>query len=326
MDKRSSAGVNVVYIILLVLALALFAGGIYLAVKERNWLVASVGAMSVITVLATWPIALSMDRSGCITDAGLNNMLSTLTERMEQYSVMLNLISEQQLLSDRAKGVAYREKDREALRRAIAEEVAKRDFESALLLTDKMETEFGYRQEAMVLRGQISEKQNESARKQILEAATQINRMCSMERWADANREAERLIRLFPAIEQVRNLPNEIETRRQQAKKQLLDAWHDATGRKDLDGAHEILKKLDSYLTPSEAMAMQEEARNVVKQRMERLRSQFAGAVHEQNWLEAYRVGEVIIQDYPNTQMAKEVKEYEDVLRTRATTPEPAQT
>jgi len=310
-----------VYPILLLLSLGILGYGILLLIEQQIWSVALVGFGCAVVVMATWPLATAMFRAARATEVGCDSVLTPLTERLEQFSVMLNVLSEQQLLSDRAKAVAYRDKDRDALRRAIQEEMGKRDFESALLLTDRMEEDFGYHQEAMILRQQISERQNEAARKQIMDTAAQINRLCTQENWTEANREAERLIRLFPAIEQVRNLPSEIETRRHQVKKQLIDAFHDASGRRDLDGAYEILKKLDNYLTANEANGLQEDARSLIKQRMEHLRSHFAAAVHEQNWSEAYRIGEIIIRDYPNTQMAKEVREHEGVLRQRASKP-----
>ena len=51
------------------------------------------------------------------------------------------------------------------------------------------------------------------------------------------------------------------------------------------------------------------------KQKMENLRTQFSrrGAGH--NWQEAIRIGESIMIDFPNTQMAKEVREKMDALR-----------
>jgi outer membrane protein assembly factor BamD (BamD/ComL family) len=51
---------------------------------------------------------------------------------------------------------------------------------------------------------------------------------------------------------------------------------------------------------------------------MENLRTQFSIAVQDHNWQEAIRVGETIMIDFPNTQMAKEVREKMDALRQRA--------
>src|SRR5581483_1427236 len=100
------------------------------------------GVMGLIGVLAAWPITLSIDAARRPTLEHQEQLLTNLTERMEQISVMLNLISEQQLLSDKAKSVAFREKDRDALRRAIPEEMARSDWESALALVNDMEATF----------------------------------------------------------------------------------------------------------------------------------------------------------------------------------------
>jgi outer membrane protein assembly factor BamD (BamD/ComL family) len=66
--------------------------------------------------------------------------------------------------------------------------------------------------------------------------------------------------------------------------------------------------------------------RSVFKDKLNNLRAQFSLAVHDQNWAEATRLGETIIRDFPNTQMAKEVREKMDALRQRAAQPEPLRT
>jgi len=84
-------------------------------------------------------------------------------------------------------------------------------------------------------------------------------------------------------------LPAEIESRRVTHKRQLLDSWHDAVHRHDVDGSIEILKRLDLYLTPAEADSMQETARGVFKEKLSNLRTQFAIAVQDKAWNEAIK-------------------------------------
>ena len=114
-------------------------------------------------------------------------------------------------------------------------------------------------------------------------------------------------------------LPQEIETRRQGTKKQLLDSWNEAVARKDVDGSIEILKKLDLYLTRQEAEAMQEGARNVFKEKLNQLGTQFTLAVQDHKWAEAVRLGEIIGREFPNSGIAREVREKMDTLRARRT-------
>lgn len=318
MEQRSSASFVWVYPVAFVLSLIILAAGVYLVATGRSWTLLAAGSVSVTGVLAVWPLALTLNANRQCNEDQIRAALTPINERLEQYSVMLNTISEQQLLSDRAKSVAFREKDRDAVRRALQEEIAKKDWEAAMVLVDEMERAYGYRQEADRYRQQINAAHDQFSRRQIADVVSVIDRHTRSEQWQAALREADRLREMFPNNEQVRNLPVEIEARRQAHKKQLLETWNEAVARKDVDGAIEILKKLDMYLTPSEAEGIQEVARTIFKQKIENLRTQFSVAVQDRNWQEAIRVGESIMIDFPNTQMAKEVREKMDALRQRA--------
>ena len=131
-------------------------------------------------------------------------------------------------------------------------------------------------------------------------------------------------MQMFPDNEQVRNLPVEIENRRQGHKRQLLSSWTDAVARHDVDGSIEILKQLDTYLTPAEAESMQETARSVFKEKLNNLGKQFSPAVQDHRWVEAIRVGETVIREFPNSRIAQEVRENMENLRQRAAEPQQA--
>jgi hypothetical protein len=326
-DKRNSASVNWMYAIVLVVALAVFGVGIFLAIQDparRDWTMLAAGCVSLMLVLTMWPVAMTLTSA---RDAALKRSeetLNVLQERLQAISVLMNEMSEQQLLSDRAKSVAFREKDRDALRRAIREDVAKRDWEAALVLADEMERLFGYKQEAMKFREEIHRAQEEVVRRQVNEATSVIDRHCRAEAWSDALREAERLMHTFRGDQQVMNLPQEIENRRQAHKQQLQAAFQDSLNRRDNDGAIEILKKLDLYLTRAEAEAMQDTVRNLFRERLNDLKTQFTLAVQDHKWGEAVRVGDSIVRDFPNSGIAREVKDKLEFLRQRAAEPETA--
>lgn len=312
-----------VYLAAAIIAGGLTAFGVWLAVDRGVWSVMAAGAAGLLGVLVTWPLASVMARSAESRDRSLEAAMTPVYERFEQLSVMLNEMSEQQLISERAKQVAYRSKDLEALRRAITEDILKRDWDPALALVDAMANDFGYRAEAENLRQEISAKRNEAFRRTLNESAAVIERYSSMEQWAAAFKEAERVAQLYPENEQIRNLPLEIEARRQAFKKKLVDEWYAAVNRRDVDGAIDLLKKLDTYLSPLEAESLQETARTLFKEKIALLRTQFTLAVQEKNWSEAVRVGEAIMRDFPNTQMAKEVHDKIAVLRERSQSAEP---
>ena len=62
-----------------------------------------------------------------------------------------------------------------------------------------------------------------------------------------------------------------------------------------------------------------EVAQGVIVRHRENLGVQFKLAVNDHRWAEAARLGDTIISEFPNTQMAAEVRSMIDVLRTRAT-------
>ncbi len=323
MEKRSENSVVWIYWLSFLISLSIFGFGLYQALALHQWILMATGCACVVAVLVTWPLAISLQENREISCKQFEEAMAPLNERVEQLSIMLNLISEQQLLSDRAKAVAFREKDREALRRAIQEEIGRHDYEAASLLADDMEKSFGYRQEAQRWREQVNERRNETVRKQISDVVAVVDRHVRNEKWQEAHHEAQRLLVQYPDIEQVRNLPNDINARREQHKQQLIESLREADSRHDADGGVEILKKLDGYLSPAEAESMQDLARRVFKHKLENLRTQFSMAVQDHNWSEAIRLGDIIIRDYPNTQMARECRDAMVSLRQRAEGLEP---
>jgi hypothetical protein len=321
-NKRPFPSFNWIYVVALLLALATLGVGIYQTATENNgWPMVGAGCLGLIAVLASWPVVMCLHNGQCSTRSANEQVMQPLIERIDQMSILVNTISEQQILSDRAKSIAYREKDREALRRAISEEIAKQDWEAALALADAIEREFGYRGEAARVRAEIDQRRSENVRRQVADAMGTIDRHTRAEQWSAALRESERLMQMFPDNEQVRNLPIEIENRRQGHKRQLLSSWTDAVARHDVDGSIEILKQLDTYLTPAEAESMQETARSVFKEKLNNLGKQFGSAVQDHRWVEAIRIGEQVIREFPNSRIAQEVRENMDSLRQRAAAP-----
>lgn len=316
--KNKPASLNIVYTIVLILSLAVAGAGVWLAVTQHVWSLLAAGAASVVGVLITWPIATQLCTSYNFSCSNAEKTWSDMNDRLEQFSVMLNLISEQQLISDRAKTVAFRDKDAEALRRAIQDEILEQHWEAAESLISEMERQFGFRGEAESLRNQISNRLNENIRRQMSDATVVIDRYVRAEAWSDAMREGNRIAAALPNHPPAVNLPQEIEQRRQLHKKQLIGSWNDAVARHDVDGAIDILKRLDAYLTPAEAEPFQEQARNIFKEKLAQLKEQFTVAVRDEHWGEAYRIAETVIRDFPNTQMAREARDTIDSLRERA--------
>jgi len=313
----------IVPVLMLVAALLISATligiGIYRAAVGHDWLLLSAGALGVVVTLGVWAAIASSGGSARVESQALvDARLDMIGDRLHQMITLLSRISDQQLISDRAKSVAFREKDRDAIRRAIQEDINRGDFDAALVLADEFESAFGYRAEAARFRDDIRGRRQDLVRRQIQEVVDIIDRHTRSEQWNGALREAERLMSMFPDNDQVRGLPLEIDRRRQEYKKRLLDSWQEAVARHDTDGSIEILRQLDAYLTPAEAAGMEESVRQVFKERREQLAKQFSDAVRDHKWSEAIRVGEIIGVEFPESRMAQEVKEKMPVLRQQA--------
>jgi hypothetical protein len=302
-----------------------FGVGLYLAVTGKGWAMLAAGCASLVALAITYPLLQTIQSSRDASIGCINDMAAPLNERVQQMSVLLNQISEQQLISDRTKQVAYRTRDRETLRRAIHEEIAEKDWEAALVLANEMESIFGYKQEAARFRKDIEQKHQEVLRREINEGVAGIERFIRSERWQEALAEAHKVAQQFPNDEQAHNLPQWVEERRTSHKRQLIESWQEAINRRDIDGSIEILRKLDPYLTPSEAEAMQEPARNLFKEKLNSLRTQFTLVVQDHNWSEAIKLGETITRDFPNTRAAQEVRDMLPALRERHATGEGAE-
>ena len=280
---------------------------------------ALIGAGLMIALLpwAIWPIAsISIRRA---TDARFRN--EQLLGTMEAQRQMLESIRETSSLSDAAKQIAYRAKDLEALRQAIREDMERQDFEAATILANEMERRFGYGKEADKWRAEINRTSAAAIEARIQETGEHVESLITQAQWTAAIRETDRLKRQFPDRVEPFTLRDRIDTARDDHKRNLLKQWKDAIAKDDVDSSLSLLKKLDQYLTPSEADAYKESARDVFRKRLQQLQAQFAIHVHDKNWGEALRIGKQITDEFPNTRMAAEVREKLSVLQERAQQP-----
>ena len=126
---------------------------------------------------------------------------------------------------------------------------------------------------------------------------------------------------MFPTHPDARKVPARIQTARDDHKRDLLKQWKDAVTRDDVDQSIDLLRQLDQYLSPSEAEAYKEGARDVFRKRLQQLGVQFALHVHDKGWAEALKIGRQIIAEFPNTRMANEVRERMPILEEKAQQP-----
>jgi hypothetical protein len=240
------------------------------------------------------------------------------TEDAGDVLTQLQVISDRMLLSDTAKRIAYRQEDVNALREAITDDIKRKDFDAGLVLVQEMSQTFGYREEAEEFREQIMAARSTVIEARITVLLQRLDQIIAAHDFPQALSDAMKVMRIYPDDARVAKLDEYVREAQEAYKHQVERDFLAAAQKDDVDGAIQLLKMLDSYLTEREAEPFREVARGVIGKKRDNLGVQFKMAVHDKEWLKAIRVGEQIIQDFPNTRMAEEVRERIDLLRERA--------
>ncbi|MCC7145891.1 MAG: hypothetical protein IT443_05550 [Phycisphaeraceae bacterium] len=270
------------------------------------WLLTSISGLTGLVLLAVsairWAIA-PLEDSLQKGFADLTPLLTSLNERL--------------LISETAKRIVYREKDRQVLRQAIQEDVNKGDIDGALVLINQMGETYGYHEEAEVLRAQISQEQTADVNRKIDSALARLDDLLASNAWDKAYAEVGRIQRTYPHSPRVQNLEQRVrqayDTRKSALERQFLAAAE----RDDVDLALELMKQLDRYLSEKEAEPYRETARGVIGKKRDNLGVQFKLSLQDKEWSRALEVGQQIIREFPNTKMAQEVRDMLDLLRQR---------
>ena len=248
----------------------------------------------------------------------INNHLLDALDFLRRVEPFVKTIADNSQISEAARSIANREKERETLRQAIREEMYGGDWEAVSHLINEMERRFGYVQEAKTLKADLAEVREMTIEEKIGEAISHITRLMDEHQWERARQESERLMRLFPRHEKVLGLPGELNQRRAARKQELLVQWNAAVAREEVEKGIAILTELDQYLAPEEAESLRESALHVFKTRLVNLGVQFSLAASEGRWRDALEAGLQLRQEFPNSRMAQEVAEKIDTLRVRA--------
>ncbi len=255
----------------------------------------------------------------------VSRIVSTLNEnsaRLEEASKALlhirdglTQINHSTRISDAAKAIAFREDDKRSLREAVFERLKQNDFDGAIEVVDEIENHSEYRLLAEELRRQVEDYRNATADERVDQAIAQVERLFDSCQWVKASLQIESLIRTNPASDKLKALRLELVERKEERKRILLAAWDDAVKRQETDRSLEILRELDMYLTPNEALALQEAAKDVFRTKLHNLGVQFALAVSDKQWSNALDIGQQIMRDFPNSRMSVEIREKLHVLR-----------
>jgi len=249
--------------------------------------------------------------------AALNSRIIRVETLMDETSVRIKELAELAPLSDNAKRLLHRDREVEALREAIHEDIIRQDYQRAENLADTVEKDLGYSAEAAELREEIAKSRDATVEEKLDLAIARIDELCNDRKWARSLREAQRVLRLFSDNPKVAALPDRIMEARNDVKRQLLQSYGEAIRKNDVDAGVTLLQQLDAYLTPQEGAALQESARGVFKARLHNLGVQFAICVTDNRWQDAIEAGEAIIAEFPNSRFAQEVLQKMQHLRSR---------
>jgi len=305
---RRDGWLILLYSLLLLGGLALLAVGVIRFAKDQDIMVLAIGLLAVIVPAALYPIASAL--TGSAGGAGDDESDPVLAELREMNNRLL--------ISDTAKRIAYRQRDQEALRRAIREDIAKRDFNAALVLVDEMAATYGLVEEAEKYREEIREARSKEVEKQLETVAARLREMVDKHDFEKAYHTAKKFQRIYPEHATASELPKRVLMAREQYKLNLEREFLKASEREDVNRAMILLKEMDKYLSPEEGEHFAETAKGVIGKAKENLGVRFKLAVQDKEWMQAVQTGETIIRDFPNTQMAQEVRDRLDLLRERA--------
>ena len=231
---------------------------------------------------------------------------------------LLQALHENSMLSDNAKRVLFRDRELQLLRNAIEDDIARGNHNAAITLCDEMSALFGQRQEAETFRSRIAQARTQQYELEVQAALDQFDASLEECNWAAVHQQASRIRRLYPDSHLVSGLDQRIEESRNQHKTDLEARFLEAADLDDPEAAMRLLKQLDRYLSHDEAHRLAGVAQEVIHRHRDSLGKRFREAVSGHQWSEATQLGEAIVAEFPNTQMANEVRPMIEVLRSRS--------
>lgn len=270
----------------------------------------AVGVLGMIVVLAVAPITWQL-RKQAAARAALARKADTLVDSIRR-------LGESNSLSDDARRVLNRGAERDLLCKAIEEDIHNQAWDAALVLCDELADRFGYRQDAEEFRARIDLARHEIQERKVADAIARLDGLIVQRRWDVAQREAMRIRRLYPDAPRTERLRERVEQARAVYKADLERRFLDASSGNRVDEAMALLKELDAYLTENEAEPLRELARGVITKARDNLGAQFKIAVHDRQWATAAALGRKIVNEFPNTRMAAEVRGLLDGILAKA--------
>jgi len=241
--------------------------------------------------------------------------LEQVTSALEKIHTGLAQLNQSTRLSETAKAIASRDIDRQSLREAVFDKLQQHNFDAAYEIIAEIAKRTEYKDLSDELQTQADQYRDATEQERINQGIAHIEKLLDDYQWVRASSQIEGLIGANPDCEKAKAMRQKLLDKKEEHKRILLAAWDDAIKRQETDRSLEILKELDLYLTPNEALALQEAAKDVFRTKLHNLGVQFSIAVTEKRWTEALEIGEQIIIDFPNSKMSEEIRDRIEILR-----------
>jgi len=276
-------------------------------------LVRLIGGAGLLLTLALAPIALRRDRRR--DDEAWR---ATALLKLDAMKRAIDAAASESGLTEAAKRVLHRKEERQLLRDAIEQDIERRDWDAAMILVKELAERFGYRADAEEFRTRIERARAQTLDREVLASMETLEAHIANRQWSDAMHEADRITRMYPDSPRVDGLRNRVVASKGRYKIELVGRFLEASEREHIDTAMTLLRELDPYLAESEAEPLQEAARRVISKARDNLGVRFKLLVQDHAWTEAVKVGEEIMEQFPNTRMSQEVRDVIDSVREKA--------
>ncbi len=241
--------------------------------------------------------------------------LEEVTGALDNIRAGLMQINQSTRVSETAKAIAFREADRQSLRQVVFEKLQQQDFDAAKNIIEEIAKRPEYKDLAEELNDQMEKYRFATVQERVNQSIAHIEELLENYQWVQASVHIEGLIGAYPDSEEVKAMRQRLLDKKQERKKALLAEWDDAVQRKEIDRSLEVLKELDLYLTPNEGLALRESASDAFRSKLHNLGVQFSIAVTEKRWDQALDIGQQIVNNFPNSKMAEEIRAKLDVLK-----------
>ena len=239
-------------------------------------------------------------------------------ETLSRQNNLLTRISQAAHLSDTAKEIVFRDSEQMELGEAVLTKLHQHEFDEAESMINAMSEYPKYKDLANRLKRMTVKYRSATEEGRVNQIIAHIEDLFEQKLWIQAAAQIENLLKTFSYSDKAKTMPARLRQRKDRQKRELLADWDLAVREKNTDRGLEILKELDMYLSPNEALALRESASSVFKTKLHNMGVEFSVAVAEQNWKKAFETGRDIVQNFPNSRMAAEIRSKLDILSERA--------